>query len=227
MICPDDCPALTLADCGNDVCETADGEDCESCPDDCNGKSNGNPNLRYCCSDGTGVQYAVPCAEPRCTGDGNTCTTNPSPLSCCGDATCEGQETLATCFPDCAPPAPGEAGVPTTGDLMITGFDPGTGLLSIDYGTACQASTHVIEYGELTHANLAAYAWSGQECGVGSSGTYDWDVNALPGSLFFVIVGQDGSNSGSYGKDDIGLERPEDAIGSSCPAPQDLFRRCD
>jgi hypothetical protein len=40
-------------------------------------------------------------------------------------------------------------------------------------------------------------------------------------------VAQDGSSSGSYGTDSRGLERLEDATGTQCPAPLDLFRRCD
>jgi len=225
--CAADCPALTLAVCGNDVCETADGENCVTCPQDCNSQTSGNPSLRFCCSDGTGVEYAVPCAEPRCTADGNTCSALPGPLSCCGDATCEGPEFAGNCFPDCGPRSPGEAGAPSAGDLVVTGFDASTGTLSLSYGTACSASSHVIEYGELTHANLAAHAWSGQACGIGTSGTYDWSVGALADSLFFVVVGQDGVNSGSYGKDSFGIERAQDGVGSACPAPQDLFRRCD
>jgi hypothetical protein len=225
--CAADCPPLTLATCGNDVCETADGEDCVTCPQDCNSQTGGNPNLRFCCSDGSGPQYAVPCAEPRCTANGNTCSSFPAPLSCCGDGTCEGAEFAGNCFPDCGPRSPGEAGASPAGDLMVTGYDPSTGTLSLSYGAACAAASHVLEYGELTHANVAAYAWSGQQCGVGTSGSYAWNVGALPDSLFFVVVGQNGAYSGSYGKDRFGLELPEDTTSTACPAPQDLFRRCD
>jgi murein DD-endopeptidase MepM/ murein hydrolase activator NlpD len=58
--------------CGNDVCEPGLGEDCVSCPDDCNGIQTGNPGNRYCCGDGDG-DTPVSCTDPRCTGDGNTC----------------------------------------------------------------------------------------------------------------------------------------------------------
>ena len=37
--------------CDNDgICEA--GEDCSTCPSDCNGKTGGKPNKRYCCGDG-------------------------------------------------------------------------------------------------------------------------------------------------------------------------------
>jgi hypothetical protein len=48
------------------------GEDCLSCPDDCNGDQGGNPGNRYCCGDGDG-EGPVGCGDPRCTANGNTC----------------------------------------------------------------------------------------------------------------------------------------------------------
>jgi hypothetical protein len=101
--CPNDCFAGTGAFCGNDVCEAADGEDCVSCPEDCNGKQTGKPSNRYCCGDGDG-QNPVDCNDPRCTGDGNTCTNDPAVPSCCGDGICEGTEDGYNCEVDCGPP---------------------------------------------------------------------------------------------------------------------------
>jgi hypothetical protein len=98
--CPTDCFSGTGAVCGNGVCETADGEDCNSCPDDCNGYVGGKPSGRYCCGDGS-AQYGVTCADARCTGEGNTCTTDPALASCCGDGLCEGSEDAANCGIDC------------------------------------------------------------------------------------------------------------------------------
>ncbi len=40
-------PACSSGKCGDGVCD--DGEDCESCPNDCDGKSTGKPSDRYCC----------------------------------------------------------------------------------------------------------------------------------------------------------------------------------
>jgi PKD repeat protein len=59
-------------DCGNGACEPVNGEDCLSCPADCNGVQGGNPANRYCCGDGAGTN-PVGCGDPRCTGGGNTC----------------------------------------------------------------------------------------------------------------------------------------------------------
>jgi hypothetical protein len=62
--------------CGNGTCEAADGEDCVSCPDDCNGKQSGNPFSRFCCGSGGG-ENPVSCSDSRCT-DGASCTDVPA-----------------------------------------------------------------------------------------------------------------------------------------------------
>ena len=41
------------------------------------------------------------------------------------------------------------------------------------------------------------------------------------------VVAQDGTNSGSYGTDGTGQERPEDVSSLDCPLPQSLGDRCD
>jgi hypothetical protein len=90
------------ATCGNGLCEAGDGEDCVSCPDDCNGQQSGNPNNRFCCGDGDG-ENPVDCTDERCTSGGFACTDDPV---CCGDGTCEGSEDGCCCEVDCgAPPA--------------------------------------------------------------------------------------------------------------------------
>jgi len=67
-----DTSACTTFECGNNVCEPGGGEDCLSCPDDCNGVQGGNPGNRYCCGDGDG-DAPVGCSDPRCTANGNSC----------------------------------------------------------------------------------------------------------------------------------------------------------
>jgi hypothetical protein len=75
LICTGNCAAFDLSNCnpcGNDVCQPGFGEDCLSCPADCNGVQGGSPANRYCCGDGDG-QNPVGCGDPRCTANGNTC----------------------------------------------------------------------------------------------------------------------------------------------------------
>jgi hypothetical protein len=225
--CAADCIADSAATCGNGVCETADNEDCTTCPEDCNGVQTGSPDGRYCCGGGGG-KNPVDCTDSRCFIAGNSCLATPAYLYCCGDKTCEGAEDDLSCALDCAPPpGPGEAAAWPSGMLRVTGYDEATGTLSLSYGVPCSASDHVIEYGELSAATVAAYGWSGQECGLGATGYHDWSVGGLPDSLFFVVVARDGTSSGSYGTDGTGQERPEDGSSLDCPLPQSLGERCD
>jgi len=60
--------------CGDGVCDTTpgSGEDCLTCPADCNGVQGGNPGNRFCCGDGGG-QNPVDCTDPRCSQTGWAC----------------------------------------------------------------------------------------------------------------------------------------------------------
>lgn len=102
--CPNDCISGAIAACGNGVCEAGDGENCLSCPEDCNGKQNGNPARRYCCGDGGG-ENPTDCGDPRCVSEGLECSDEPTDPYCCGDGFCEGAEDSATCEIDCGPPS--------------------------------------------------------------------------------------------------------------------------
>ncbi len=64
-----DCRHGPVCACGNGVCDMGLGEDCRNCPEDCNHETSGEPPGRYCCGDD------VDCSDPRCTVNGNTCTT--------------------------------------------------------------------------------------------------------------------------------------------------------
>jgi subtilisin family serine protease len=75
LSCNPGCDGFETSDCTtcrNNICEPVGGEDCLSCPDDCNGEQGGNPGSRYCCGDGDG-EGPVGCNDPRCTANGNTC----------------------------------------------------------------------------------------------------------------------------------------------------------
>ena len=101
--CPADCEIVTSgAVCGNGTCEAGNGEDCLSCPADCNGRQGGKPANRFCCGDGDG-QNPVGCNDPRCT-DGFDCTDVPvgPGTFCCGDGTCDPVgENCSNCALDC------------------------------------------------------------------------------------------------------------------------------
>jgi hypothetical protein len=117
--CPADCAQVSGALCGNGLCEIGDGEDCASCPSDCAGEQTGGPV--FCCGDGDGANPIASCGldsdgftvlDDRCTTGGFFCRVSPRLSACCGDALCEGQETLpgpSECGVDCTPlPEPGQ-----------------------------------------------------------------------------------------------------------------------
>ena len=101
--CPD-CISGTLgATCGNGVCETGNGENCLTCPQDCNGVQSGKPSQQYCCGNGSGGTKPVTCSDARCSANGKSCVTNPvqTVSYCCGDGTCGGAENCSNCKLDC------------------------------------------------------------------------------------------------------------------------------
>jgi len=223
--CPNDCISGTDAQCGNSICEVADGETCISCPDDCNGKQTGLLSGQFCCGDGATGNNPVTCADARCTDSGNTCSLVSILAYCCGDATCEDIETRGNCPADCTLTVPGEAGAGTL--LQVTAFDRASGVMSISFGVPCAAADHTIQYAELSRASLESYGWSGQECDLGPGGVYDWPTGGTPDALFFVVVANNGLEEGSYGQSSYGFERPEDATSPSCPAVQNLQYSCE
>ena len=218
--CPNDCSKESNAECGNGICEVADGESCISCIQDCNGRQSGIPSVQFCCSDGTVGTNPVTCADARCSDFGFSCSTVSNLVSCCGDATCEASEDTGNCPADCTAVVPGEAG-----SLQVTAFDRASGVMSISFGSPCAASDHTIQYGELS--TLASYGWSGQECALGAGGLYDWATGGTPDALFFVVVANNGLEEGSYGQSSYGFERPEDATSATCPAAQNLQYACE
>jgi spore coat protein A len=106
-------PLVSGALCGNGLCEIGDGEDCITCPEDCNGKQKGGN--RFCC--GAGGEGPIPdCGidpdgtvrDDRCTTSGFYCRVAERLRACCGDTLCEGQEQVDGpdfCELDCAAPA--------------------------------------------------------------------------------------------------------------------------
>ena len=115
--------------------------------------------------------------------------------------------------------SPGEAlGVTTTASDATT--------ISLNYTPACGASDNTIVFGPLSAVSTLGY--SGETCGILNSGVVTWDFAAAgaPASFFFLIVGNDGANEGSYGVN-VNGERPRHMTNVLCPMPQDLPNRCD
>lgn len=126
--------------------------------------------------------------------------------------------------PDCGSSAgtPGEAAGAAVSPMTVTGFDALSGVLTVTFGTACGATDNRLEYGSL--AGLPSYAYDGQVCALGNTGAATFELPA--GSQFFLIVADDGTVEGSYGRSSVG-ERPPDTTSVTCPRTQDLALRCD
>jgi hypothetical protein len=118
---------------------------------------------------------------------------------------------------------PGETSGDSLPPLLVTGYDSGTGNLSLSYGTACQTTSNDIYFGPLER--VATYRYTGEDCDVGTSGTHT-TFNPGLDSYFFLIVGTQDPDEGSYGRDSFQTERPAHT-GSSCGQTQFLTNRCD
>lgn len=115
--------------------------------------------------------------------------------------------------------APGEASPPAlAADQMKAAWLPAVQRIEVHYTPACDASSHTIYYGPLD--DVSSYGYSGARCSIGTSGSAQFVPPA--GSLFFLVVGTDGTREGSYGHDGDGTERPEAVGVGLCDVPQDL-----
>jgi hypothetical protein len=120
---------------------------------------------------------------------------------------------------------PGEASKPLlpAEQLRVTSYDAGTGDVSVTFTSACDASDSAIYWGPL--AAVSSYGYDGVACGAGVTGVATFDPG--PGSVFFLVVGQNGTAEGSYGKSSSGGERPESTSLPGCDLPQSLAATCD
>jgi hypothetical protein len=91
---------------------------------------------------------------------------------------------------------PGETSGEALAPLLVTDYDPLTGDIALSYEAACETTDTNMYYGVL--ADVDSLTWSGEECAIGTSGTYS-GFNPGTDSYFFVVVGTRGSDEGSYG----------------------------
>jgi spore coat protein A len=121
--CPNDCTQVSGASCGNGLCEAGDGENCLTCAADCAGKQTGSQSKQFCCGAPGGNQNigcGVDVNDDRCIDSSANlfCRNTTRVSACCGDALCEGAETISSCANDCDPNActPTEPGTEVTCD---------------------------------------------------------------------------------------------------------------
>jgi hypothetical protein len=93
----------------------------------------------------------------------------------------------------------------------------------VAYAPACGATDHTLYAGDLTTLRTSGIAWNERACALGTSGTAL--VNVATTSAYFVVVGNNGSLEGSYGRG-TGGERPPAGPGGACQYVQDLSGSC-
>jgi hypothetical protein len=136
----------------------------------------------------------------------------------------DGDNVYDTLDPDCAPPgSPGE-----TLNLRVTNHDPAANSLDLTVDIPCSASDQTLHYGTLPLTGPPLYPYTGVDCTIDNSGSHTWSFPG--GTLFFLVVSNDGTREGSYGKDYQNNERSANlTFNTVCPQPQpqDLASRCD
>jgi hypothetical protein len=104
-------------------------------------------------------------------------------------------------------------------DLTISSYDDSTGIADITFDPAAGSAEHRLRYGPLNL--VSTYGYTGVAGPLGASGSST--VTLPAGSLFFVVVGDDG-NEGCYGVDSECVERPGSGVfqdpNRNCSVPQ-------
>ena len=139
-----------------------------------------------------------------------------SNVSVCGDSlhespeACDDGNTIGGdgCSADCTVAGTGVPGGTNPGGDMRASAAGSS--IEVDFAPACAATDHAAYWG-LGPIGPSGPEWAGSACGLGTSGTASFDPGALlPGEwLYFVIVGYDGDDEGSYGANSAQVQRPE------------------
>jgi cysteine-rich repeat protein len=208
--------------CGDGIQETP-----ESCDD---GAGNSDVMPDACRTDCTlaGCGDGVTDTGEDCddTGESASCDADCT-LAVCGDGTwnvslgeiCDDGNTVGgdDCAADCSVADTGVPGGTSGGDMLVLAVGS---QLEVSFAPACSATDHAAYWG---HGPIGpgGLEWSGSACGLGTSGTASFDPGLLlPGELlYFVIVGYDGNDEGSYGVDSTLAPRPEAVGVGACDRP--------
>jgi hypothetical protein len=109
-------------------------------------------------------------------------------------------------------------------DLQVASVDPATGTMRLAYQTGCGTLNHNVYIGDLT--GVPGISWTGAVCGIGTSGSYP-GFNPGTGSYYFVVVGNDGVEEGSYGQSNSGRPQERPPAGEAmCGMIQNLEPSC-
>ncbi|MBZ5640119.1 MAG: hypothetical protein LAO51_15340 [Acidobacteriia bacterium] len=149
--------------------------------------------------------------------DGNTVTLPATPTGPSGGGVC-----ISGTAANPKEASPGDSQMTLGRDSTGTGLD-------IDYLPACGALDHAVYWG--TSPFSGAVSWTASACGLGTTGrtTFDPGTPGPGGFFYFVLVGQDGAEEGSFGQGrgpSGPVERPEAILVGACDRPQSLAGDC-
>jgi len=139
--------------------------------------------------------------------------------------TMESMAPAAVTAPSSNPP--GAASGAGSSSMAVTGYDPGSGAISIGYSPACDATGHTVHYGSL--AGVSTYGWGGADCGLDVSGAGSFIPDPGVGeSIFFVLAGNTTDWEGGYGNDSHGIQRPPNTTAAgSCLRTHSVRNFCE
>lgn len=117
---------------------------------------------------------------------------------------------------------PGEAS--PAGDMKVS--RGATGELVASFTPGCNVTSHAAYWG--IGPITGAPSWQGVVCDLPATGVASFDPGAPPAGsvLYFVMVGQNSSKEGSYGRSSAGVERPQANGLGACDQPQVLLASC-
>jgi YVTN family beta-propeller protein len=98
----------------------------------------------------------------------------------------------------------------------------------VNYTSGCNATDDTIYWGA-SSGSISSLSWVGQACHLGTNGAATFDPGTPSGGsfMYFVIVANDGTKEGSYGKNSSGQERPAASALGGCTYTQDLSGTCN
>lgn len=132
------------------------------------------------------------------------------------------ESKVGTCiYPSTAPlPTPKEAS--PAGNMRAT--RAGATSVNVTYTAACGATNHTIYAGSLATLRSQGVVWSQRSCSLGTSGSASFTPGS--GNVYFVVVANNGTLEGSYGRASNGTERPAAGAGGACSYTQQLSGTC-
>jgi len=130
-------------------------------------------------------------------------------------------ELVVDLAPDCetgtggSGPAPAPDGSNGTTPLGASRVSANGDTVDVSWDvTSCTATDYHLIYGSL--ASVSSYALDGSVCGLGTSGSLNWTGVPL-GSLYFLVVGNDGAGTeSSWGSDSAAAERGGAGASGEC-----------